>query len=134
MPNFAARNLLIEKKMKKFLFVLFLSVFCCYVFVNAQETKKSSLEMQAEREDGKGNMVNARAFYLRAYEDYVKKGQTQQGVACGLKATVLYYKGDNLYKEGLDLLQRIDQSIDTKADDSQKALLHYQTAKERFQI
>ncbi|MBO7581297.1 MAG: sensor histidine kinase [Bacteroidaceae bacterium] len=90
--------------------------------------------MQAEREDGKGNKVNARAFYLRAYEDYVKKGQTQEGVACGLKATVLYYQGDNLYKEGLDLLHRIDQSIDTKADKGQRAALHYQTAKERFYI
>ena len=114
--------------------VLFLSVFFCCAFVHAQEAKKSNLQMQAEREDGKGNKVNARAFYLRAYEDYVKKGQTQEGVACGLKATVLYYQGDNLYKEGLDLLRRIDQSIDTKADKGQRAALHYQTAKERFYI
>lgn len=114
--------------------VLFLSVFFCCAFVHAQEAKKSNLHMQAEREDGKGNKVNARAFYLRAYEDYVKKGQTQEGVACGLKATVLYYQGDNLYKEGLDLLRRIDQSIDTKADKGQRAALHYQTAKERFYI
>lgn len=114
--------------------VLFLSVFFCCAFVHAQEAKKSNLQMQAEREDGKGNKVNARAFYLRAYEDYVKKGQTQEGVACGLKATVLYYQGDNLYKEGLDLLHRIDQSIDTKADKGQRAALHYQTAKERFYI
>jgi len=114
--------------------VLFLSVFFCCVFVHAQEAKKSNLQLQAEREDGKGNKVNARAFYLRAYEDYVKKGQTQEGVACGLKATVLYYQGDNLYKEGLDLLRRIDQSIDAKADKGQRAALHYQTAKERFYI
>jgi signal transduction histidine kinase len=111
-----------------------MSLICCCVFVHAQEAKKSNLQVQAEREDGKGNKVNARAFYLRAYEDYVKKGQTQEGVACGLKATVLYYQGDNLYKEGLDLLRRIDQSIDTKADKGQRAALHYQTAKERFYI
>ena len=117
---------------KLVIFSMSLLVFC--VCVHAQETTKSSLEMQAEREDGKGNKVNARAFYLRAYEDYVKKGKTQQGVECGLKATVLYYKGDNLYKEGLDLLRRIDQSIDSKAENGQKAVLHYQTARERFQI
>ena len=120
--------------MRKNCLVLIMSLICCCVFVHAQEAKKSNLQMQAEREDGKGNKVNARAFYLRAYEDYVKKGQTQEGVACGLKATVLYYQGDNLYKEGLDLLRRIDQSIDTKADKGQRAALHYQTAKERFYI
>lgn len=120
--------------MRKNCFVLIMSLICCCAFVHAQEAKKSNLQMQAEREDGKGNKVNARAFYLRAYEDYVKKGQTQEGVACGLKATVLYYQGDNLYKEGLDLLRRIDQSIDTKADKGQRAALHYQTAKERFYI
>ena len=120
--------------MRKNCFVLIMSLICCCAFVHAQEAKKSNLQMQAEREDGKGNKVNARAFYLRAYEDYVKKGQTQEGVACGLKATVLYYQGDNLYKEGLDLLRRIDQSIDTKAEKGQRAALHYQTAKERFYI
>ena len=120
--------------MRKKLFVLCLSMCFCCVFVNAQEVEKSNLQIQAEREDGKGNKVNARAFYLRAYEDYVKKGQAQEGVECGLKAVVLYYQGDNLYKEGLDLLRRIDQSIDTKADKSQQAALHYQTAKERFHI
>ena len=120
--------------MRKKLVIIGMSLLVCCVCVCAQETKKSNLEMQAEREDGKGNNVNARAFYLRAYEDYVKKGQTKQGVDCGLKATVLYYKGDNLYKEGLDLLSRIDKSIDTKAEQGQKAMLHYQTARERFQI
>ena len=120
--------------MRKKLVIFSLSLLVCCVCVCAQEAKKSNLEMQAEREDGKGNNVNARAFYLRAYEDYVKKGQTKQGVECGLKATVLYYNGDNLYKEGLDLLSRIDKSIDTKAEQGQKAVLHYQTARERFQI
>ncbi|MCR5044854.1 MAG: HAMP domain-containing histidine kinase [Bacteroidaceae bacterium] len=90
--------------------------------------------MQADRENGKGNKVNARAFYLRAYEDYVKKGEVEKGVDCGLKATDLYYLGDNLYKEGLDLLNRIDKSIDSKAGQGKKAALHYLTAKERFQI
>ena len=120
--------------MRKKLFVLCLSMCFCCVFVNAQEAQKSNLQVQAEREDGKGNKVNARAFYLRAYEDYVKKGQTQEGVACGLRAAVLYYQGDNLYKEGLDLLRRIDQSIEAKADKDQRAALYYQTAKERFLI
>ena len=110
--------------MRKNCLVLIMSLICCCVFVHAQEAKKSNLQVQAEREDGKGNKVNARAFYLRAYEDYVKKGQTQEGVACGLKATVLYYQGDNHYKEGLDLLRRIEQSIDTTADKGQLAAQH----------
>lgn len=120
--------------MRKKLVIFSLSLFICCAFVQAQEAKKSSLEMQAEREEGKGNKVNARAFYLRAYEEYVKKGETQKGVDCGLKAVELYYLGDNLYKEGLDLLNRIDKSIDTKAEQGQKASLYYQTAKERFHI
>ena len=120
--------------MRKKLVIFSLSLFICCAFVQAQEAKKSSLEMQAEREEGKGNKVNARAFYLRAYEEYAKKGETQKGVDCGLKAVELYYLGDNLDKEGLDLLNRIDKSIDTKAEQGQKASLYYQTAKERFHI
>ena len=120
--------------MRKKLVIFCLSLLVGYVWVSAQETKKSDLEIQGDRENDKGNRVNARAFYLRAYEDYVKKGETAKGVDCGLKATDLYYMGDNLYKEGLDLLNRIDKSIDTKAGQGQKAALHYLTAKERFQI
>lgn len=120
--------------MNKKLVILCLSLLVGCMWVSAQETKKSNLEMQADRENGKGNKVNARAFYLRAYEDYVKKGEVEKGVDCGLKATDLYYLGDNLYKEGLDLLNRIDKSIDSKAGQGKKAALHYLTAKERFQI
>ncbi len=120
--------------MRKKLVIICLSMLVGCLCVSAQETKMSNLEMQADRENGKGNKVNARAFYLRAYEDYVKKGQTKKGVECGLKAADLYYMGDNLYKEGLDLLNRIDKSIDSKAEQNQKAALHYLTAKERFQI
>lgn len=120
--------------MNKKLVILCLSLLVGCLCVSAQETKMSNLEMQADRENGKGNKVNARAFYLRAYEDYVKKGEVEKGVDCGLKATDLYYLGDNLYKEGLDLLNRIDKSIDSKAGQGKKAALHYLTAKERFQI
>jgi signal transduction histidine kinase len=120
--------------MRKKLVIICLSLLVGCVCVSAQETKMSNLEMQADRENGKGNKVNARAFYLRAYEDYVKKGEVEKGVDCGLKATDLYYLGDNLYKEGLDLLNRIDKSIDSKAGQEKKAALHYLTAKERFQI
>lgn len=120
--------------MNKKLVIICLSLLVGCLCVSAQETKMSNLEMQADRENGKGNKVNARAFYLRAYEDYVKKGEVEKGVDCGLKATDLYYLGDNLYKEGLDLLNRIDKSIDSKAGQGKKAALHYLTAKERFQI
>lgn len=120
--------------MRKKLVIICLSLLVGCLCVSAQETKMSNLEMQADRENGKGNKVNARAFYLRAYEDYVKKGEVEKGVDCGLKATDLYYLGDNLYKEGLDLLNRIDKSIDSKAGQGKKAALHYLTAKERFQI
>ncbi len=120
--------------MRKKLVIICLSLLVGCLCVSAQETKMSNLEMQADRENGKGNKVNARAFYLRAYEDYVKKGEVEKGVDCGLKATDLYYLGDNLYKEGLDLLNRIDKSIDSKAGQEKKAALHYLTAKERFQI
>ncbi len=61
--------------MRKKLVIICLSLLVGCVWVSAQETKMSNLEMQADRENGKGNKVNARAFYLRAYEDYVKKGE-----------------------------------------------------------
>ena len=61
--------------MRKKLVIICLSLLVGCLCVSAQETKMSNLEMQADRENGKGNKVNARAFYLRAYEDYVKKGE-----------------------------------------------------------
>lgn len=113
--------------------------FCLSLFfwssdVMAQNGNKSSLQSQAEVQKQKGNLVNARAFYVRAYEDYAKKGNVKQSVACGLEAAALYYQGDNLYKEGLDLLRRMDQNIEKNTQGSDRASLHYQTDRERLQI
>ncbi len=116
---------------RKFLF-LCLSLFFFSMNMMAQE--KSSLQSQAEVQKGKGNLVNARAFYVRAYEDYAKKGNVKQGVECGLNAVELYYKGDNLYREGFDLLRRIDQSIDSKCKGEERETLHYRTAKIRYEM
>ena len=111
--------------------VLFLSLlFCCTLF--AQE--KSDLQQRAEAENKEGKYNNARALYIKAFEDYFGKGKLQQGVECGVKAAPLYY-GDNMYQEAFDLLRRIDQSINASEKDAAKnAALHYLTSKERMQM
>lgn len=111
--------------------VLFLSLlFCCTLF--AQE--KSDLQQRAEAENKEGKYINARALYIKAFEDYFGKGKFQQGVECGVKAAPLYY-GDNMYQEAFDLLRRIDQSINASEKDAAKnAALHYLTSKERMQM
>ena len=54
--------------------------------LNAQDTKKSELQQTAEAAQ---TIPAARYNYIRAYEDYVNKGQMQQGIECGTKAASL---------------------------------------------
>ena len=120
--------------MNKKVFVLLLSVFFCCGMVGAQEAKKSGLQQRAEAEIEKGNVASARFNFIRAFEDYANKGQTKQGVECGVKATALYYK-ENYYKEAFDLLRRIDQTIIANEQSAvKKAGLHYLVTKERMQM
>lgn len=94
--------------------------------------EKSELHQRAETEEARQNVANARSLYIRAFEGYVGKGQMEDGVACGVKATSLYYK-ENLYKEAFEFLRKVDQSIEgSKVSD--KAALRYQTSKERMQM
>lgn len=102
---------------------------------SAQTVTKSDLQQRAETEDSKGSIASARYLFIRAFEDYVTKGQMKPGVECGVRATALYYK-ENYYKEAFDLLRRIDQHIEAGAEKtpSAKAALHYLTTKERMQM
>ena len=54
--------------------------------------EKSELHQRAETEEARQNVANARSLYIRAFEGHVGKGQMADGVACGVKATSLYYK------------------------------------------
>ena len=119
---------------KKFIF-LFLSMFFCCVLVNAQEEQKSELQQRAETEDAKNNIVNARSLFIRAFDDYVGKGQINSAVGCGTKATALYYKENN-YKEGFELLRRVDQAIseEKRKNNANMSALHYLVTKERLQM
>ena len=106
------------------LFVLFISVFFGCVSLMAE---KSELHQRAEAD-------SARSLYIRAFEGYVAKGQMEDGVTCGVKATALYYQ-ENFWKEAFDLLRRIDQSIAAgQGLTSSKAALRYKTSKERMQM
>lgn len=100
----------------------------------AQEPAKSELQQRAEAANAKNDIALARSSFIRAYEDYARKGQWQQAVECGAKGTALYYK-ENFYKEAFDLLRRVDQSIiGAQLSDSRKEALHYLTTKERLQM
>ena len=119
---------------RKFIF-LFLSMFFCCVLVNAQEEQKSELQQRAETEDAKNNIANARSLFIRAFDDYVGKGQINSAVGCGTKATALYYKENN-YKEGFELLRRVDQAIsaEERKNNANMSALHYLVTKERLQM
>ena len=58
------------------------------------------MQQRAEAENKEGKYINARALYIKAFEDYFGKGKLQQGVECGVKAAPLYY-GDNMYQEAM---------------------------------
>ena len=117
---------------RKLLVLLLLLLPCCTIAV-AQDATKSEMHQKAEADQQKGNVASARFLYIRAYEDYVKKGQVNQGVECGVKATALYYK-ENYYKEAFDLLRRIEQNIYTTKTGAEAAKLYYLTTKERLQM
>ena len=120
--------------MSRKIFVLIFNLLVCCAIAVAQEVK-SGLQERADNENAAGRVANARSLYIRAFEDYANKGQMEQGVECGVKATALYYK-ENLYKEAFDLLRRIDQTIETggQRSVSEKAGWHYLTTKERLQM
>lgn len=113
---------------------MFISLLICTTDF-AQQEQKSTLQQQAETEEGRKNIAGARSLYLQAYKEYIDKRQNQAGVECGVKAAALYQK-ENLYKEAFDLLHGIDNSIDAtvKKSSKEKAALHYLTTRERFQM
>ena len=119
---------------RKVIVLLLNLLFGCAV-ITAQTVQKSSLQQRAEADDKNGNIASARFYFIRAFEDYANKGQMKEAVDCGTKATALYYKKENYYKEAFDLLRRIDQTIiASKKNAAQAAALHYQTTKQRLQM
>ena len=110
-------------------------VFCgCCIMAGAQDEQKSALQKQAEAAKEKGSVATSRYTYIRAYEDYLKKGQNKQALECAAKATALYYT-ENLYQEAFDFLRNVDQNIQSLSlAPSEKATLHYVTSKERMKM
>ncbi|MBO7417834.1 MAG: sensor histidine kinase [Bacteroidaceae bacterium] len=121
--------------MSKKVLILFLSMLFSCAFLNAQEEQKSNLHQRAETEDANNNIAAARSLFIRAFDEYAGKGQIEQGVVCGTRATALYYK-ENFFKEGFELLRRVDQAITAEEQKagSIKPALHYQVTKERLQM
>lgn len=117
--------------MNKKVLILSLGLFFASCLVRAQETQKSELQQRAESSLKENKAIDARYNYIRAYEDYMNKGNYEAGTECGVKAVALYY-GENLYKEAFDLLSRIEQNI--KGDPSSKAAQRYLTSKERYEM
>lgn len=120
--------------MSKKLLFLFLGLLFTSFSAVAQDGKVSELQERADEEYNRGYLINSRALYLRAFEDYIKKGQLKQGVECGIKVTSLYTR-ENSFKESFEMLRRLDQAINSgKNSATLAAELHYQVAKERLQI
>ena len=121
--------------MKKKVFILLFNLIFSCGLASAQDAEKSNLQFRAENEEQNGNLDSARSLYIRAYEDYFRKGNLKAGVACGVKATALYYK-DHSYQEAFDLARTIDQAIyqDGPKSASAQAALHYYVTKERLQM
>ena len=117
--------------MKK-IFILLLSLSLGFSVVNAQEAQKSELHQRAESDFEKGNVASARFHFIRAFEDYAKKGDLKSGMECAARGTAMYYK-ENYWKEAFDLLRRADQEVDASGKNAkEKAALHYIITKERL--
>ena len=95
--------------MKK-VFILLLSLSLGFATVNAQDANKSELHQRADSDFTKGNVASARFHFIRAFEDYAKKGQLKVGMECAARGTELYYK-ENYWKEAFDLLRRADRKL-----------------------
>lgn len=117
--------------MSRKVFAIAIIVVCTFTCVAAQE--KSELERRAETEAAAGKNVSARSLWLRAYEADVAKGQTAQGVDCGIKAAALYH-GEKQYQEAFDLLRQMDQAIvtDRKLSAAAVASCRYKVVRERL--
>ena len=117
--------------MKK-VFILLLSLSLGFSAVNAQEAPKSELHQRAESDFEKGNVASARFHFIRAFEDYAKKGDLKSGMECAARGTAMYYK-ENYWKEAFDLLRRADQEVEASGKNAkEKAALHYIITKERL--
>jgi signal transduction histidine kinase len=117
--------------MKK-VFIILLSLSLGFGFVNAQETTKSQLHERAESDFEKGNVASARFHFIRAFEDYARKGQLKSSMECVARGTFMYYR-ENYWKEAFDLLRRADETIEASGkSDKEKAALHYIITKERL--
>ena len=111
--------------------MVLLSLLLCGTRLSAQE--KSDLQQRAEVEAAAGKMISARSLWIRAFEDYVNKGQTAQGVECGVKAAAVYH-GESSFQEAFDLLRNIDHAISADKDQDAKrvAAWRYKVAHERM--
>lgn len=118
--------------MKRKVLILLFSLSLSCVTMNAQETKKSELQQQAE---AAASISGARSLYKKAFEDYVSKGYIKQGVECGTKAASLYSK-ESLNKEAFELLRQVDQAINNNKQNTggDDAGLHYMVTRERLQM
>lgn len=117
--------------MKK-VFILLLSISLGFNIVNAQEVQKSELHQRAESDFEKNNVASARFHFIRAFEDYARKGQLKLSMECATRGNALYYK-ENYWKEAFDLLRRADAEIEARGKNAkEKAALHYIITKERL--
>ena len=117
--------------MKKKVLILSLGLFLSCGMMHAQEAQMSALQQRAETSLKDNKTADARYHFIRAYEEYMNKGNYQAGTECGVKAVALYYK-ENYYKEAFDLLSRIEQNI--QGDQVTKAAMLYLTSKERYEM
>ena len=102
--------------------------------INAQSAGQESLEQRAAAEEKQGHVASARSLYIKAFDDYIGKRMTKQGVDCGVKATTLYYK-DGMYKEAFEMLRRTEVAIEAQQKSAaDRASLRYLTSRERFQM
>ena len=117
--------------MNKKVLILSLGLFLSCGMMQAQEAQVSELQQRAETSLKDNKTADARYHFIRAYEEYMNKGNYQAGTECGVKAVALYYK-ENYYKEAFDLLSRIEQNI--KGDQVTKSAMLYLTSKERYEM
>lgn len=116
----------------KTIFIALALLFFLFAPALAQQ-KAAELKAAAEQNTEK-DPIRARYFFKQAYQAYVREGNLDEALRCGIKACDFYEK-ENLYQESFDLLLAMEQaSAAAGADPARLAARRYPIVKQRMNM
>lgn len=120
--------------MKKALTTLFL-IALCYFSPAFSQNRADELMSQAQESLAQKKYIEARYFFLQAYNAYAKQSNYDKAVTCGIRVSTLYFR-EKYYEEAFDWLRSADQLVTDGEQKSGKKMpvLHFNISKERIRM